>query len=173
MWATASSPDIEKGSFKLHVVIGSRQWGGREVDIDLELGAFDPKTCEHVGEPSWRVYQGDGVYKGLPKSEAVSTSKRRILEVLRDMDGSSITKTNLQERVKGNSKVFDTAYSELIDSEHITCTPGGKTGQAKMTALGPTFRKMVGQVELSSGPNQTNQTNGITSGSEGTSEQLV
>ena len=32
--------DVEKGSFKLRTVIGSRQWGGREADIDIELGAL-------------------------------------------------------------------------------------------------------------------------------------
>jgi hypothetical protein len=166
---------VEKGSFRLRAVIGSRQWGGREANIDIEPGAFDPKTCDHVGEPSWRVYQDDGIYKGLPRSEALSTAKKRILDVLRDTEGASMTKTKVEQCVKGNSKVFDTAYNELIDSEHITCTPGGRNGQAKMTALGPTHWKTVGEPEPSSKPNQTNQTEPDQldwSGSEGTTEQV-
>ena len=62
--------------------------------------------------------------------------------------------------MKGNSKVFDSAYGELIESEHITCTPGGRNGQAKMTALGPTYWKTVGKVEPAprptTRPNPTN-----------------
>ncbi|MGV9827857.1 bifunctional DNA primase/polymerase [Gordonia sp. NPDC003429] len=52
--------DVEKGDFRLRVSYNSRQWGGREYDIDWHLGQFDPDTGTHDGEIRWSVHEDAG-----------------------------------------------------------------------------------------------------------------
>jgi len=47
------NPDVPHGHFRLLVEIGSRQWGGSEWDLDLDLGTFDVDLGEFIGDISW------------------------------------------------------------------------------------------------------------------------
>jgi RecA-family ATPase len=48
-------PWVEEGEFELRLEIGSRQWGGRTLEMDARLGAFNHDTGAHDGQPHFRV----------------------------------------------------------------------------------------------------------------------
>jgi hypothetical protein len=47
--------DVPKGRFKLKLVIGSRQWGGSEWELCLDIGFYDNVIGEHNGDVSWNL----------------------------------------------------------------------------------------------------------------------
>jgi len=48
-------PQVEEGRFRLKLRVGSRQWGGGDYAIDLNLGRFDPEQGIHIGSIHWKV----------------------------------------------------------------------------------------------------------------------
>ncbi|MDP0398915.1 bifunctional DNA primase/polymerase [Tsukamurella strandjordii] len=64
--------DVDAGQFHLRVAYGSRQWGGREYDIDWHLGRFNEDTGSHEGADSddritWTI---------APSGEGTATDKK-------------------------------------------------------------------------------------------------
>ena len=49
------APDVPNGQFKLLLEVGSRQWGGTEWDLDLNVGRFDVELGEFDGDISWEL----------------------------------------------------------------------------------------------------------------------
>jgi hypothetical protein len=47
------APDVAGGRFKLLLEVGSRQWGGTEWDLDLNVGRFDVDLGEFDGDITW------------------------------------------------------------------------------------------------------------------------
>ena len=45
--------DVDAGSFRLTLEVGSRQWGGATWDLDLNIGHFNEDTGTHDGEITW------------------------------------------------------------------------------------------------------------------------
>lgn len=52
-----SAPDVTNGEFKLLLEVGSRQWGGSEWDLDMNLGPFDVELGEFDGDISWELHR--------------------------------------------------------------------------------------------------------------------
>ncbi|MCZ7529735.1 MAG: helicase RepA family protein [Acidimicrobiia bacterium] len=50
---TCETPDVDAGHFQLLLDIGSRQWGGTQWDLNLNLGHFDPELGNHDGPITW------------------------------------------------------------------------------------------------------------------------
>ncbi|HEX8769544.1 MAG TPA: hypothetical protein VF711_02105, partial [Acidimicrobiales bacterium] len=55
------TPDVEAGSFKLALEVGSRQWGGASWELDLEVGRFNVEAGEHDGDIAWELRRATGV----------------------------------------------------------------------------------------------------------------
>ena len=138
-------PDVQRGLFRLRADIGSRQWGGRSINVDIDLGAFDDDTGEHLENPTWKIYPADGVYQGKPRSEALNKAKHVIVEALQDSKEAGLTKTALYDFVRGNRATFDKAFTALVGTEHITACKGGANGRSIMIRLGPSYYKTLGQ----------------------------
>lgn len=110
-WALVAhreAPVLAAGSFRLALNVGSRQWGGRELGVDLELGAFDEETFTWNGEPSWVVHT-EGSAGVRPPSV-----KEQILCIVNDFP-FELTKTDIlnQPIVEGGKGKKDAAFKEL------------------------------------------------------------
>lgn len=113
--AHREEPDVDIGSFRLILEIGSRQWGGATWDLDIELGRFDEELGEFDGDLTWTINthaEADGT--------AGRTAKARdlILDIVADMPWA-FTKTEVRDRVKGDRGAFDAAWDELHDGQDI------------------------------------------------------
>ncbi len=53
------APDVSGGEFHLLLEIGSRQWGGTEWDLDLNVGRFDVELGEFDGDITWDLRRHD------------------------------------------------------------------------------------------------------------------
>ena len=64
--------DVEAGTFRLRMDIGSRQWGGMSWELDLNIGRFDIESGSHDGEISWdlRRAQSAPANKSGPQGRA-------------------------------------------------------------------------------------------------------
>lgn len=50
-----AAPNVVEGRFQLLLEVGSRQWGGTEWDLDLNVGRFDVELGEFDGDISWEL----------------------------------------------------------------------------------------------------------------------
>jgi AAA domain len=85
--------NVEAGEFFLKMRVGSRQWGGRDLDVDLQTGPFDHRTGVHEGRISWHVQSP------LPGERDLNT----LLKLLRD-EPFQHTKAGLTKRLGGNAQ---------------------------------------------------------------------
>lgn len=119
--AHREAPDVEVGRFQLTLEVGSRQWGGRSWELDLDIGHFDEDTGTHDGEITWdlRPAAGSGTQGDTGrKNSSVDKARHRILEALADQPWK-LTKTELRTVVGGNRDSFHKALNDLIDSDRI------------------------------------------------------
>ncbi|MAU80512.1 MAG: hypothetical protein CME34_01295 [Gordonia sp.] len=116
--------DVEKGDFHLRVAYGSRQWGGREYDIDWHLGRFDPETGTHDGDIHWTVHENvdaarsQGAQEGQdPKT--LPGQKALILQWIRTHPDMSKTASieALAKNHGAHEKRFREAWS-VLEGEH-------------------------------------------------------
>jgi hypothetical protein len=135
-------PDVSAGRFQLTLEVGSRQWGGRTWELDLDLGRFDEDLMTHVGEITWDLRPSTGNVTTGKRTDRAEETRTRILEALTD-EPARFTKTELKSVVGGNHDVFLKVFADLADSNVITHdkvgrTEGGKTKSRVVWALTPT-----------------------------------
>lgn len=58
--AHRQDPDVPNGRFYLDLSIGSRQWGGSNWELDLDVGRFDVDTAEYDGAITWDLRRAGG-----------------------------------------------------------------------------------------------------------------
>lgn len=109
-------PNVTDGEFHLLLEVGSRQWGGREWDLDLTIGSFDEERGEHIGEIAWRVEPHiDGNDEPM---KGDSSAAKRILQTLRD-NPFVWTQTQVRESVGGNRDNFDRSWDRLVSDDEV------------------------------------------------------
>jgi AAA domain len=106
-------PNVPAGHFRLLLEIGSRQWGGTEWDLDLELGVFDPDTGEYEGEISWELHR----HVEGPVSQSLES---RVLRLLADKPWQ-LTKTELVADIGGNAAHVRAVLDALMAADAVVC----------------------------------------------------
>jgi hypothetical protein len=86
-------PDVASGRFQLLLEIGSRQWGGAEWDLDLNVGRFDVELGEFEGEITWDLRRSSGV--------SVDGAEARLLALVAEHPGE-LVKEELAKAAGGN-----------------------------------------------------------------------
>lgn len=113
-------PNLSEQEFKLKAVVGSRQWGGEALDIDIRLGPFDKRLCRTPEAPTWSVTPSDDA-----EASAGTTVKEAVLDMIRDNPGQ-LTKSDVKkggERQAKRARVFEEMtkagqiYSEMRQRE--------------------------------------------------------
>jgi hypothetical protein len=115
------TPDPDSGVFALGAKVGSRQWGERLYEIDVELGRLDVDTGTHSSIPAWTVRHVD--------YSAVETWGKGI-RMARDNLGPEIVKvlldkpwaygrTELVNNVGGNDKRVREQLDGLIGTRQV------------------------------------------------------
>jgi len=90
-----TQPRVPTGEFFLKLEIGSRQWGGAEFALDLEVGSFDPVTGSHDGPMRWSVQP--------MTTAAADEGWQTVLDILADQPWRQ-TKTGLAAKFGGNQQ---------------------------------------------------------------------
>jgi hypothetical protein len=135
-------PDVSMGLFYIRADIGSRQWGGKPINIDWALGTFDEDMCEHVGDPSWKVTQASGAaFKSAGRKVTLDKTKERILEILADNYPTECLKTNVYTLARGNRQTFEKAFDVLAGADMIRVRAAGKS---KSCSLGDRYWQTIG-----------------------------
>ena len=108
------SPAVSEGSFKLHLEVASRQWGGTIWDLDIELGSYDGEVGTHSGDMSFCISQ---TTPSLSKAVGHSAMKERtsgaIVAVLTKRPWE-MTKTQLKDSIGGSRRLFNEEMNQLI-----------------------------------------------------------
>lgn len=87
------APDVAGGRFRLLLEVGSRQWGGTEWDLDLNVGRFDVELGEFDGDITWELCRSSGA--------GVTAGESRLLAELAKHPGE-LVKEDLAKAVGGN-----------------------------------------------------------------------
>lgn len=98
-------PNVANGLFHLTWQIGSRQWGGTNWDLDLEVGAFDVDTGEFDGSITWDIRPHNPADVGdKQQDEAAKDDRMRnvIAGILEDKP-YQLTKTQIIEVAGGRA----------------------------------------------------------------------
>jgi hypothetical protein len=85
-------PDVANGRFRLLMEIGSRQWGGTEWDLDLDIGRFDPDLGEFDGAITWDLRRHD---------PSAHSDESRVVEIVGN-EPFQHTREQLAKRAGGN-----------------------------------------------------------------------
>ena len=105
------------GAFRLLLEVGSRQWGGNEWALDLNVGRFDQETGEHDGSISWSITRheegGDG-----DDEKPIDRTADLIRSFLRDEPWQH-TKSQVVSFVGGNRKTTFEVFGGLVTSGEI------------------------------------------------------
>ncbi len=126
--AHREQPDVDAGRFRLTMDVGSRQWGGTSLHVDVGLGHFDPDLGAHDGDITFSVRpaghddQGDGD----------DVDQRTAVEVLRVLRRArkAVTRTDVVQRAKARDTDVRRVLSEMIDDGRVIETPGIYTDAA-------------------------------------------
>ena len=108
--------DVEKGDFRLRVGYNSRQWGGREYNIDWHLGQFDTDTGTHDGEIRWTVHDdaGQGASRGgLAGPDPKTLDGRKALILAWIESNPSMTKTASIEALAATHSAHEKRFREV------------------------------------------------------------
>src|SRR5207249_2357166 len=109
--AEPSPEDISAGSFRLVMDTGSRQWGGRRWNVDLELGVFNTDTGEFDGEIKWSTSPWiAGVTRRDIQQERQLERLKRILTDEPDVH----MKVDLRRLVGGSNRSFDELWADQV-----------------------------------------------------------
>lgn len=148
-----AEPDVENGDFRMRQVFGSRQWGGRELDVDWHLGRFDPETGSHVGGGEhggdrirWTVAGSSGTPAKGPAND--KTAKRaEIRQIVKDNE-FLLTESALAKAVGGNAGAVRELITEMLKTrtlvlEKRAATENGRTVKRDRVGIGPGFRIRV------------------------------
>jgi len=116
--AHRQTPDVRNGRFWLSLEVGSRQWGGNTWDLDLDLGAFDADTGDHVGDIKWRL----DPTTGSPSADQGSD----LVGLLRDEPWTH-TKESAVRAIGGKRKPASDAFEALARRRTIHSAPLKRT----------------------------------------------
>jgi len=131
-------PDVEAGRFQLSLNIGSRQWGGSQWELDLDLGRFDVDLGHHEGDITWDLRRASS----SGTKDGGSEIKQAIVSLLTQRPWRH-TKTEIKTEVGGSRELFASAFGTLlgdgvITSKHIPHEEGGSTKTRNLWGLAPT-----------------------------------
>jgi hypothetical protein len=129
-----SDPDVEGGRFRLGLALGSRQWGGTNWDLDLNIGRFDADLGLHDGPITWNVRPAVVGTAGSDEEDPVLDVKLEVLRVGRRAK-KPLTRSGWLARVKRRAELKRVAFDELVDAEQIVQIEGGRV---------PTFEVKAG-----------------------------
>jgi hypothetical protein len=102
------APEVAAGRFRLLMEVGSRQWGGREHDVDLDLGRFDDDLADHDGEVRWRV----APHVEQPRRTTIRDVEGEILQIISDQP-FELTKTQIIGQLGGKKGDRDAAFARM------------------------------------------------------------
>lgn len=91
------APDVAGGQFRLLLEVGSRQWGGTEWDLDLNVGRFDVELGEFDGDITWELRRHSEVAK---RANDLETNVLALVET----QPYQLTKEELAKSAGGNLK---------------------------------------------------------------------
>lgn len=157
-----SDPDVDAGEFHLRVGYGSRQWGGREYDIDWNLGRFNEDTGSHEGADgddriTWAV-NPTGT-SGAGSSGGSGAGVRREVQI-RDELLASIDRNpsmSKSDHIRLSAKALeckrqpvDLAWAELVsrkrivkDRENLPYGDGSKSRMTDVWRHGPGLNLVI------------------------------
>jgi hypothetical protein len=115
------TPNPDEGLFWLGLKVGSRQWGERLYEVDVNLGAFNMGAGRHNGEPTWDVRQID--YSAIEEwgrgvRKPAQDRRPEIAKILRD-EPWALTRTQLVKMVGGHAQATRGHIDELIGSRTV------------------------------------------------------
>ena len=111
--------NVERGSFRLKLVVGSRQWGGADYHLNLELGRWDELLNEHVGGLRWGVSRATEDETADPAAEKVAAASVEIVNAWhrrRDRKRTPWKQAECFERSNGTTTVLRVAWHQLVES---------------------------------------------------------
>lgn len=135
-------PNVPEGEFYLQTAFGSRQWGGKEWQVDWNVGRFDHNIGHHVGAISWDVRPAhDG-----PVGGKLDRTGESIVQIVRDND-FELTVTQVVDTLGGNKEKARAAVKKLISDGRLRVesrerTEGGKARQRDLVGLVPPARRV-------------------------------
>lgn len=91
------APDVAAGRFRLLLEVGSRQWGGSEWDLDLNVGSFDVDLGEFDGDITWDLRRHS---EAEDRANDLETNVLRLVET----QPCQLTKEELAKAAGGNMK---------------------------------------------------------------------
>lgn len=102
---------VESGQFRLLLEVGSRQWGGSEWDLDLELGRFNVETGEYDGAIAWDLRRHTG--------SDDHDDAARVLRVVHEQP-FALTKEEVVKAAGGQAKRMRSVVEKLDEQGLIT-----------------------------------------------------
>jgi hypothetical protein len=141
--AHREDPDVNAGTFRLILEVGSRQWGGASWELDLSIGRFDEESGSHDGEITWDLRRAS---ESRPRANGANPktdrARKLILDVLADCPWEK-TRSAIKVMVGGGREVFDTAFDDLTDRgviahDQIGREEAGTTKKRLLWGLAPT-----------------------------------
>jgi AAA domain len=128
-------PDVEGGRFWLDLTIGSRQWGGRDYALDLNIGRFDPGLGEHDGDIIWNLQP----VTTAQRDDAQQALSDWALAILEEHPWTH-TKAGLATELGGNRKEALEAINTLVKdgrirSENLARAEGTRSVRRDLFAL--------------------------------------
>lgn len=108
--------DVERGRFRLRLDIGSRQWGGAEYDVDLDIGRFDADKGAHDGPITFNVASAMTTTTTVDGDDDKRLLARRAVFKTMRHARTALTRTEIEERSTGVAKTYIRAeIAVLID----------------------------------------------------------
>ena len=139
--------NVAFGQFKLKLAVGSRQWGGTDWTLSLDIGYYDQLAGDHVGTVSWSIEAATSraIDGGEPKRLKM---RKRAIEVLTEhpweKSKTEVAKAlgvgNQGERLDYlDSELKRTGDSQLIMERKVpTVNAAGATRTLPRLGLSPT-----------------------------------
>ena len=151
-------PEVDAGSLKLTLEVGSRQWGGTTWDLDLEIGRFDEDTGTHDGEITWDIQRASGDSASGKATASREKAESRILDTLADHTWE-LTKSQVKQIVGGNKDASRMRSARCAEGRNRPQRTGSNRGRNHEEASpvgglrqqGPNRTAQVGQTMSSNG----------------------
>lgn len=116
------TPDVANGRFMLKVAAGSRQWGGSEWNLDVNLGRFDHELGAHDGGITWRLGRTtETTDPGDIEVAKVTEAKLALLRTWKKKRSPDpLTKTEWIQRTTGTrASYLRAAFAEMVEAGDI------------------------------------------------------